>query len=125
MTRRLTRDHFISRAREVHGDRYSYEDLKYVSNAEKVKISCRIHGDFEQRAKNHLRGVGCPKCGAKIMRAFDMVRDHPEQATDEDRALAAVTSNEDWQRAFSILIDAAGGLAALVQKSYESERQAG
>jgi hypothetical protein len=59
-----------------------------------------------------------------IMRAFDMVRDHPEQAADEDRALAAATSNEDWQRAFSTLIDAAGGLAAVVQGSYELERQA-
>jgi hypothetical protein len=51
-----------------------------------------------------------------IMRAFDMVRDHPEQATDEDRALA-----EDWQTAFGVLIDALGGLAAAVRGSYEIE----
>jgi len=45
----------------------------------------------------------------------------PEEATEEDRALAAATSREDWQRALSILIDAAGALAAVVQGSYELE----
>jgi hypothetical protein len=55
------------------------------------------------------------------MRAFDMVRDHPEQATEEDRALAAVTSHEEWSDAFGALIDAAGGLAAAVRASYELE----
>jgi hypothetical protein len=56
-----------------------------------------------------------------IMRAFDMVRDHPEQATDEDRALVAATSHEEWSRAFGALIDAAGGLAAAVRGSYGIE----
>jgi hypothetical protein len=58
-----------------------------------------------------------------IMRAFDMVRDHPEQATDEDRALAAATSHEEWSDAFGALIDAAGGLAAAVRASYEIEAE--
>jgi hypothetical protein len=52
------------------------------------------------------------------MRAYDMVRDHPEQATGQDRALA-----EDWQTAFGVLIDAAGGLGAVVQMSYEIEAE--
>jgi hypothetical protein len=55
------------------------------------------------------------------MHAFDMVRDHPEQATDEDRALAAATSHQEWCDAFGALIDAAGGLAAAVRASYEIE----
>jgi hypothetical protein len=54
-----------------------------------------------------------------IVHAYEMVRDHPEQATDEDRALAAVTSNHDWQHALLILIDAAGGLEATVRASIE------
>jgi len=48
-----------------------------------------------------------------------MVKDHPEQATDDDRALAAITSHEDRWRAFGTLIDAAGGLEAAVRASYE------
>jgi hypothetical protein len=56
-----------------------------------------------------------------IMRAFDMVRDHPEQASDQDRALVAATSHEEWSDAFGALIDAVGGLAAAVRGSYELE----
>jgi hypothetical protein len=46
-----------------------------------------------------------------------------EKATDEDCALAAVTSHDDWSRAFGILIDAAGGLEAAVRASYEIEAE--
>jgi hypothetical protein len=40
-----------------------------------------------------------------------------------DRALAAATSHKDWQRALSTLIDAAGGLGAVVQASYAIEAE--
>jgi hypothetical protein len=56
-----------------------------------------------------------------IVHAFDMVRHYPEQATDADRALAAATSYEEWSEALGTLIDAAGGLAAVVRASYELE----
>jgi hypothetical protein len=56
-----------------------------------------------------------------ICHAYEIVRHHPEQPTDEDRALAAATSHEEWSRAFGIMIDAAGGLAAAVRGSYELE----
>ena len=35
----------------------------------------------------------------------------------KDRALAAITSHEEWQRAFVIVLDAGGGLAAAVEAS--------
>jgi hypothetical protein len=56
-----------------------------------------------------------------ICHAYEVVRHHPEQATDEDRALAAATSHQEWSDAFGALIDAAGGLAAAVRASYEIE----
>ena len=52
-----------------------------------------------------------------IFHAYNLVRDHPEQATEAERALAAETSHEDWQRAFLILVEAAGGLEAVVRES--------
>jgi hypothetical protein len=45
-----------------------------------------------------------------VFRAWCLVRDNPERATDKDRLLAA----EDWQEALCTLIDAAGGLEAVV-----------
>jgi hypothetical protein len=48
----------------------------------------------------------------RIVLAFHRVRHQPELATDEDREILAT---EDWQRAFWISIQAAGGLAAVVE----------
>ena len=55
-------EEYIQKANRVHGDRYDYSKTKYVKSAEKIIITCKIHGDFEQRAGGHIRGMGCPKC---------------------------------------------------------------
>lgn len=57
-----TTEQFIKEAKTVHGDRYAYERTEYVGALEKVVITCREHGDFEQRAVAHLRGSGCSIC---------------------------------------------------------------
>jgi hypothetical protein len=54
---------FINRAKYIHGDKYDYSKAEYKGNTEKVCIICPDHGEFWQRANNHLKGVGCPKCG--------------------------------------------------------------
>ena len=54
---------FIKRAKQVHGDKYDYSKTEYKGNTEKISIICPEHGEFWQRSGNHLRGVGCPKCG--------------------------------------------------------------
>lgn len=56
------KDGFIEKARAVHGDRYDYGRTVYVRSQEKVIITCKMHGDFEQRPTNHLSGYGCAKC---------------------------------------------------------------
>lgn len=57
-----TTKQFIKQAREVHGDRYSYEKTKYKTSADKLTITCKIHGDFQPTAGNHLSGSHCYKC---------------------------------------------------------------
>lgn len=58
-----TQEEFLTRAKDVHGERYSYDDADYVNVSEKVKIGCSIHGEFEQTPASHLRGRGCQLCG--------------------------------------------------------------
>lgn len=58
-----TNEEFVSDARKIHGDTYCYKNTEYNGKKNKVTIKCKIHGDFSQNAGNHLRGVGCPKCG--------------------------------------------------------------
>lgn len=37
-----------------------------------IKITCPIHGEFEQKPYSHLQGYGCPKCG--VSKASDSNR---------------------------------------------------
>jgi len=60
--KRVTQKEFIKRAKLIHNNKYDYSLVKYKDSRLKIKIICPIHGVFEQKANNHLRGQGCPKC---------------------------------------------------------------
>lgn len=55
-------EYFISKAKEIHGDRYSYEKVNYINCEEKVFINCSIHGYFLTNPNNFLHCNGCPDC---------------------------------------------------------------
>lgn len=57
---------FILKARSVHGNAYSYTSTLYQSSRERVRITCESHGEFEQVAADHVRGVGCPACAGNV-----------------------------------------------------------
>lgn len=58
--------HFIEKAKEVHLDRYSYEQTHYRQTRYLITITCPIHGPFQQYPSNHLKGHGCAKCGVGV-----------------------------------------------------------
>ena len=60
--KRITTDEWIERAKTVHGNRYDYSKTIYNGYYNKVTIICKIHGEFQQTAYDHLQGKGCPKC---------------------------------------------------------------
>ena len=62
MGKLLTREIFLKRAHEVHGDKYDYTNTVYINNRHKIDICCPIHGVFTQWANIHLQGKGCPLC---------------------------------------------------------------
>jgi len=57
---------FKQNATIKHNNKYCYDLVIYKNNNTKVKIICPIHGIFEQKPYNHLRGDGCPGCGGRI-----------------------------------------------------------
>lgn len=59
---RLTKEQFIEKAIEVHGLKYDYSEVKYITSKTEVKINCPIHGSFYQKPNNHLSGKGCKFC---------------------------------------------------------------
>ena len=72
---KITTEDFIRKAREIHGDKYDYSKTIYTNARSKVTITCPIHGDFEQIARNHTHGMNCPDCAleAKFSNTEDFI----------------------------------------------------
>ena len=60
-----SKEEFLARAIVMHEDKYDYTNVEFVTLADKVKIVCPEHGEFMQRAGDHLLYYGCPKCGTE------------------------------------------------------------
>ena len=63
MPKKMFKEDFIKKAKEVHGDKYDYTKVEYVNNKVNICIICPEHGEFWQRPIDHLNGYGCSKCG--------------------------------------------------------------
>lgn len=63
MKPRLTQKEFVEKCHKKHNNKYDYSKSIYVTQKERVIITCLKHGDFIQIAKSHLRGDGCRLCG--------------------------------------------------------------
>lgn len=48
--------------RDIHGDKYKYDESTYKDVSSKMKISCSIHGWFLQKPYQHYSGSGCNEC---------------------------------------------------------------
>lgn len=75
-----TTSEFIGQARKIHGNKYDYSQVEYTHSTDKVNIICPDHGWFWQRASDHLRGCGCPKCQHRQSklekRLINVLREH-------------------------------------------------
>lgn len=56
----------VSKARELHGDRYQYRGITKTKPRILTAI-CEVHGEFVQPVFNHLQGHGCSECGKLSM----------------------------------------------------------
>lgn len=59
----LTTEQVVSRCKEIHGTKYTYEKTKYINSYTKIIITCPVHGDKEVNPQNFMRGSGCMECG--------------------------------------------------------------
>ena len=86
MAKKKTTEQFIKEAKEKHGDKYDYSKTEYISAFTKVCIICPEHGEFWQRAKNHvINGDGCPKCGK--IKNINAIKKSTEHFIDEAKRL--------------------------------------
>jgi len=68
MSKKQTTEEFIKKANLIHKNKYDYSLAKYTGWDKSLKIICPIHGVFEQRACNHLKGYNCKRCSNEIIK---------------------------------------------------------
>lgn len=63
-------EYFVNNAREIHGDKYNYDNFEYINATTKSKIFCnKCKQIFLQDAHSHVgKSAGCPACGYEAMR---------------------------------------------------------
>lgn len=64
-TKILTTEEFIKRAKIIHNSKYNYGFVDFKNLLSKIKITCLIHGEFNQSPEKHLSGQGCADCGGR------------------------------------------------------------
>ena len=62
MSKKITTQQFIEKAKQIHGNKYSYAKTNYINSTTKVCIICPKHGEFWQLPQNHFK-YGCKECG--------------------------------------------------------------
>ena len=59
----------------VHGDKYDYSLVNYISEKTPIKIICREHGIFKQTYNTHKKGHGCPYCVGRNKTTENFIND--------------------------------------------------
>lgn len=73
---KFTKEDFIKRAKEAHGNKYNYSKVEYGKNDKtKVCIICPEHGEFWQAPNIHIRGCGCKYCSkGEVFNTEDFIK---------------------------------------------------
>jgi len=62
---RKTESEFINKSKKMFNNKYTYNDVVYVTHDNEVTLRCCLHGDFKITPKKHFKNKytgGCPDC---------------------------------------------------------------
>jgi len=63
MSKKLTTEEFIQKAKLIHNNKYDYSKVEYINSGTRICIICPEHGKFWQTPNNHLNcQQKCRKC---------------------------------------------------------------
>jgi hypothetical protein len=92
-SQRHTPETFLKKAGREHGDRYTYDLSGYHNEHSQITVICKKHGPFEQSAKRHLSGDGCPACSCRDSKGeqelFEFVKKHCPDSVNRNRLVIA------------------------------------
>jgi hypothetical protein len=61
-SQKIKLEDFIKKSNDIHNYIYDYSNVEYLNNHTKVKIICKIHGEFEISPSSHIKKYGCQEC---------------------------------------------------------------
>src|SRR5574343_116692 len=65
------KDEFLEMCFDKYKNLYDYTNMDYINYSTPIKITCPVHGEFEQPPSFHLNSTGCPKCSGKTLKTLD------------------------------------------------------
>lgn len=87
---RLSKDDFIMRAADIHGDKYNYDLTKFIDTKTKIDVFCKKHNEtFLITPGKLLEGQGCSKCGK------DKIKLEVEDVIEESKKIHGDKYNYD------------------------------
>ena len=77
MSKKITLEEFIKKAKDIHGDKYDYSESEYINYRTNIKIICPKHGPFYTTPNAHIGNKrGCRFCGyEKLSKAQKLTKD--------------------------------------------------
>lgn len=95
-----SREEFIQKAVDVHGDKYDYSKIEYTNCRNKIIIICPKHGEFKQTPDCHIQGQGCPNCVVRISKPHTKISGFLESLDivfiDNDRSVLSGREIDIW-----------------------------
>lgn len=126
---------FVALAAKVHGPTYDYSKTVYTGMQQNVLITCKVHGDFIQKACNHVHNkAGCMKCfrghdidetnfvlqaSAKHKDLYDYSRSNFVN-TQTKMMIICAEHGEFWQTPFNHIVNGHGCNACYLMYKSES-----
>ena len=77
MPKKQTKEDFLGKALQMHGEKCDYSKVEYIDSKTKVTIICPEHGEFRlaptlhtsiRKQRGETKPQGCPTCGDIIRR---------------------------------------------------------
>lgn len=59
-------EYYVQKSAAKHGGKFTYTGITYRGSTAYLQITCPVHGEFEQVAQDHIKGVGCTKCSTPM-----------------------------------------------------------
>lgn len=96
--KQMTKEEFLQKAKEVHGDFYDYSKVRYKDEETRVAVVCPKHGKFLVAPKAHIEGEGCPNCVSDHADMFvEWANQKASEEPESDLSFLKFTPDEDEQ----------------------------